>query len=297
MTMRSLSAVRINVIKSALRALPPSWKDRLRRLSGLRWLEKSRIVRRYELSFAENPLGLARYVLLDPELGDFSYNLDNEDELADFLAAVLHLDRTQIAGYIAEVHSDPTLTSELSARIRWRTDVKSPARVSARVLWYAVARALKPRLVVETGIKHGYGAIVLLSALERNAREGSPGRLISFDSDPFSGWVVPERLRGNWQPVFASTFDVLDATLAGEEVDLFVCDTPPEYEIESFELRCAFTHAAPRAALISAGGDRTPALPELVDELGGEYHYFKERPRHPVYPGAGVGLALRGYEQ
>jgi len=176
-------------------------------------------------------------------------------------------------------------------------DLRSPAKISARVSWYAIARAVKPRLVVETGIKHGYGALVLLSALERNAREGSPGRLISFDSDPFSGWVVPERLRGNWQPVFASTFDVLESTLAGEQVDLFVCDTPPEYEIESFEMACAVRHAGERQVLISAGGDRNPALPEVLAEAGDEYHYFKERPRHPVYPGAGVGLALRGYER
>lgn len=141
------------------------------------------------------------------------------------------------------------------------------------------------------------GALVLLSALERNAREGSPGRLISFDSDPFSGWVVPERLRGNWQPVFASTFDVLESTLAGEQVDLFVCDTPPEYEIESFEMACAVRHAGERQVLISGGGDRNPALPEVLAEADDEYHYFKERPRHPVYPGAAVGLALRGYER
>ncbi len=291
-----MSLVRTHTIKAGLKALSPAWQDRLRRLSRLRWLEKARIVRHYDLSFAEHPLRLARYVLFNAELGDFSYDLDNEDELAEFLAAALGMDREAIAGYIAEVHTDPALTSELSARVRWRMDVSSPARLSARVSWYAIARALKPSLIVETGIKHGYGALVLLSALQRNAQEGSPGRLISFDSDPFSGWVIPERLRGNWQAVFASTFDALDSTLAGQAVDLFVCDTPPLYEIESFEMQCAARHAAPRIALISGGGDRTPALPELIEEVGGKYHYFNERPRHPVYPGAGIGLGLLGYD-
>jgi hypothetical protein len=63
------------------------------------------------------------------------------------------------------------------------------------VAWYAVVRALKPQLIVETGIKQGLGSLVLLAALERNAGEGGSGRLISFDIDPFSGWVVPQRLR------------------------------------------------------------------------------------------------------
>jgi hypothetical protein len=160
-----------------------------------------------------------------------------------------------------------------------------------RVGWYAITRALKPRLVVETGIKHGLGSLVLLSALECNAREGSPGQLISFDTDPFSGWVVPEHLRKSWQPIFASTFDALDATLEGREVDLFICDTPPDYEIESFEMRTAMRHASTDITLIAANGDRTTALPELVAEMNGEYRHFVERPRNHIYPGAGLRLA------
>jgi Methyltransferase domain len=282
----------IALIKSQLRDLAPAWQDRLRRLSRLRWLEKSRVARRYGASLRKNPVAIARYILLDPELGDFSYDLDNEGELVEFLAHIFDVDRVEVAGYVAEAHAAPTLTSELNARVRWRIDVKRPVKLSARVLWYAVARILKPRLIVETGIKHGLGSLVLLTALERNAEEGSAGRLISFDFDPCSGWMVPARLCSNWQPVFASTYDALDATLDGEEVDLFVCDTPPEYEIESFELHGAMRHAAPGIVLLSAGGDRNRALPELTAASGGVYHYFAERSRHPVFPGAGVGLAV-----
>lgn len=280
------------MIKSRLRDVPPRWQDRLRRLNRLRWLQKSRIVRRYGASLRENPLAVARYILWDPELGDFSYDLDNEDELAEFLAKALHCERAAIAGYLAEAHADPALTSELDARVRRRTDVKRPVKLSARILWYAVVRAVKPRLVTETGIRHGLGSLVLLRALERNAGDGRPGRLISFDMDPLSGWLVPAGMRANWQPVFASTFDALDSTLAGEEVDLFVCDTPPEYEIESFEFHCAMRHASPRIVLISAGGDRNAALPDLAAECGAVYRLFAERSRHPIFPGAGVGLAV-----
>jgi hypothetical protein len=255
-------------------------------------LEKSRIVRSYGVSFRENPLWIARYILLDPELGDFSFDLENEDELVEFLAHLFDFDPVVIAGYLAETHADPTLTRELNARVRWRADVKRPVRLSARVLWYAVARMLKPRLIVETGIKHGLGSLVLLTALERNADEGHAGRLISFDFDPLSGWMVPARLRSNWQPVFASTYDVLDSTLEGEEVDLFVCDTSPEYEIESFELHGGLRHAAQRIVLISQAGNSTPALPELAALSGGVYHHFTERPRDFPFPLAGVGLAV-----
>jgi hypothetical protein len=281
----------MGMIRDQLKRLPPEWQDRLRRLSRLRWLQKARIVRHYGVSFREHPWRVARYVLWDPEVGDFSYDLDNEDELVTFLARTLDLREATVAGYLAEMHADPTFTRELTQRTRRRPDMKRHIGFGPRVGWYVVVRALKPRLVVETGIKHGLGSLVLLQALARNAQEGSPGRLISIDMDPFSGWVVPERLRGDWQTVFASTFDALEPTLQGEQVDLFICDTPPEDEIESFEVHTAMRHAAPRITLIAGAGNRTTALRNMTAELGGEYHCFPERPRHDVYPGAGLGVA------
>jgi predicted O-methyltransferase YrrM len=280
------------MIKSLLRRIPPVWQDRLRRFSRLRWFEKWRIVRSYGVSVRAHPLRIAGYVLFDPEVGDFSYAIDNEEELVEFLAGALALDAAVVAGYLAETRAAPELTRELAARVRWRPDMKRRVALGNRVAWYVLVRARKPQLVVETGVKHGLGALVLLVALERNAREGAGGRLVSFDLDPFSGWVVPERLRQSWQPVFAATSDALEPTLAGQRIDLFICDTPPGYELESFEMRAALRHAAPGAILVAGNGDRTTVLPELAAELGGDYHLFQERPRHPVFPGTGVAFAL-----
>jgi hypothetical protein len=278
------------VIKSLLKRASPAWQDRLRRLSRLRWLEKARLVRGYRCSVRANPLGIARYVLFDPEVGDFSYEIENEGELAQFLADALAVNAAQIVGYMAEAHTAPALTRDLSARVRWRPDMKRRIGLANRLAWYVVARATKPRLVVETGVKHGLGALVLLVALERNASEGSQGRLISFDNDPYSGWVVPDRLYARWERICATTQDALEATLAGQAVDLFICDTPPDYELESFEMRAALRHAAPGVILLAGNGDRTTVLPELAAELGGDYRLFAERPRHPIYPGTGVAI-------
>jgi len=67
-------------------------------------------------------------------------------------------------------------------------------------------------------------------------------------------------------------------------VDLFVCDTPPEYEIESFEMACAVRHAGERQSVISGGGDRNHALPEVLAETGDEYTTSR-RPAPPRVPG------------
>ena len=280
------------MIKRWLKRLSPSLQNRLRRLSRLRWLEKARLTRYYGVSFRARPLQVAKYVLCDPDVGDFSYELDNEAELVLFLASVLALEPALVKGYLDEIHAAREVTQDLAATVRGRLDMKRRPGLGHRVAWYVVTRAIKPRLVVETGIKHGLGALVLLVALERNAREGSDGRLISFDPDPESGWVVPEAMRSSWRPVFETSFDAFDEQLDGEQIDLFICDTPPGTEIESFEMDAALRHAAAGIVLIAGNGDRTTVLPDLAAEHGGEYRFFAERPRHPIYPGGGLGIAL-----
>ena len=280
------------MIKSWLKRLSPPLQNRLRRLSRLRWIEKARLTSYYGVSLRARPLQVAKYVLWAPDVGDFSYELDNEDELVEFLASALALEPTQVKGYLDELHAAPEVTRDLAAAVRGRPDINRRPGLGHRVAWYVVARAIKPQLVVETGIKHGLGALVLLVALERNSREGSDGRLISFDPDPASGWVVPEAMRGRWRPVFATSCDAFDEQLEGEQIDLFVCDTPPDKDIEDFEMHAALRHGAPGIVLIAANGDRTTVLPDLVAERGGDYHFFTERPRHPIYPGGGLGLAL-----
>jgi methyltransferase family protein len=280
------------MIKSLLKRLSPSLQDGLRRLSRLRWLEKARLTRYYGVSLRERPWEVAKYVLWGPDVGDFSYELDNRDELVGFLADALALEPSLVRGYLNEIWLAPELTSDLAATVRPRPDISRHPGLGHRVAWYVVARATKPRLVVETGIKHGIGSLVLLVALARNAREGSDGRLVSFDPDPASGWVVPNSLRANWQPVFETSFDAFEKTLDGERIDLFICDTPPDHEIESFEMGAAMDHAAAGIVLIAANGDRTTVLPDLVAERGGDYRFFTERPRHPIYPGGGLGVAV-----
>jgi len=280
------------MIKSFLKRLSPSLQNRLRRFSRLRWLEKARLASYYGVSWRLRPWQVAKYVLWAPDVGDFSYELDNTDELVEFLASALALEPAQVNGYLEEIRLAPELTGDLAATVRPRPDISRHPGLGHRVAWYVIARETKPRLIVETGIKHGIGSLVLLVALARNAREGSAGRLISFDPDPASGWVVPAALRANWQPVLETSFDAFEQTLEGERIDLFICDTPPDHEIESFEMNAALRHAAPGIVLIAGNGDRTTVLPDIVSERGGDYHFFAERPRHPIYPGAGLGLAL-----
>jgi hypothetical protein len=132
--------------------------------------------------------------------------------------------------------------------------------------------------------------VAILRALERNAEEGAPGRLKSFDVLPGSGWLVPDRLHRDWELVLGSTWDTLEPALAGERIGLLVHDGENTHESECFEFRLAIAQAADRVVMITSRAG-TGGLRDVAREHGLAYHEFAERPLH-FYPGSPQGLAV-----
>jgi hypothetical protein len=191
---------------------------------------------------------------------------------------------------------DPEIESfsnELLARhLRWRLDVKRRPPLGHRLAWYLITRARKPEVVVETGIYLDLGSVVLLRALERNRREGSPGELLSFDWLPGAGSVVPEAARGGCRRIIGSTYDVLLPALEGRRVDMLVHDTSQTEENERMEFEAALSHAAPSLLLLDAPGATGPALEAICAERNGAYHRVPLRSRDHVYPGLPITFGI-----
>ncbi len=53
----------------------------VRSMGRFRWVAKLHAVRAYGGRFRDRPLMLTRYVLFDPEYDNFTYELDNAEEL------------------------------------------------------------------------------------------------------------------------------------------------------------------------------------------------------------------------
>jgi Methyltransferase domain len=279
------------VIEDRLRAvLPRNARRRLGRLSRLRWVRKARLARGYGASLRRDPRTVLGFVLLDPEVDTFTYDLANEHELVNVTARALGAAPKRIAARFDEVRADPILGRDLERRVRWRFDFKRRVMFGRRLSWYAIARELRPAVAVETGIKDGLGSVLLLRALERNAAEGAPGRLISFDLYPDKGWLVPDALRGRWQRVFAPTREALEPALEGLEVGMLVHDSDPASA--EFEYRTALANAAPRLALVAGTAHHSDALRDVCAEGGVTYHHFYDRPRRHVSPGSSTAVGI-----
>jgi hypothetical protein len=277
-------------MRSALtRTLSPKWQHRARRLDRLRWVAKFKATRSVH-SNASLRRRLA-YVLFDPELASFSFELENEQEVIAGLAVALGQPEDTLATYVAETRADPELNEELARHVRWRPDIKRRQPLGHRLAWYVMARVYEPKLIVETGIHRGLGSLALLRALDHNRREGHPGELMSFDTDPEAGSIVRDQVQGDWRRILGSTHDRLLPALAGRSVDMLFQDTPHTEENQRLEFEAALSHAAPRLLLLDASGGWAPTLEALCAEQGGAYHRVPFRTRDHILSGSAICFA------
>lgn len=266
-------------------------RRRLRRLGRLRWITKAGVLRRHEVRLRTSPATWLRYVLLDPEVDTFTYRLDNVDELVAVLAAQTGLPAAQLAAHAREVETDEELTRGLARRTRRRLDVKRRLHpVGHHLAAWVLVRARRPALVVEAGVLDGLASLVVLRALERNAQEGAPGRLVSLDVMPGAGSLVAPHLRERWTLHVADSRTGIPAAVGEERVDLFVSDSLPDSAHVRAELDAVLARAAPTLDVIQVWG-QLEALHDVGRELGVPVTVFRERPRGHFYPGNRIALA------
>ena len=163
----------------------------------------------------------------------------------------------------------PRLYEQLAESAREAGDALAAIRAAGhsesseegKKLLYLAVRALRPRLVVETGPFNGASSTFLLHALDAN---GGDGRLLSFDvadardalgfpipegREP--GWLVPPELRHRFELVLGDTRQTLRRRLEGETVDLFFHDSLHTTRHMLFEFRVAWRHLRSGGVLVS----------------------------------------------
>lgn len=135
-------------------------------------------------------------------------------------------------------------------------------------LCYALVRALRPKLVVETGVCYGVTSAYVLQALSVNG----DGRLHSIDlpplgknGDDYVGWFVPEELRSRWTLHRGQSSRLLPPLLAGvDTIDLFIHDSLHTYRNMTHEFRLAWAALRAGGVLVSDDIEGNSAFAELA---------------------------------
>ena len=199
-----------------------------------------------------------------------TYNVRDPDRGLTLIESILG------SGLGARFHERPLL--EIAEHVRERSGQMPPEApfglfhngdaLLGRVC-YAVVRALRPSVVVETGVCHGVTSAFLLKALEMN----KAGVLHSVDLPPlgkhgdrYVGWMIPEELRSRWTLRRGTTRRLLRPLLADVgHIDLFIHDSLHTYRNMRAEFAAAWVALRPGGMLISDDIEGNCAFQELAE--------------------------------
>jgi predicted O-methyltransferase YrrM len=242
---------------------------------------------------AARPRDAAWYVLHSRELTNFTYELRNEGELATLVAGPLGSDEKQAARYLQELREDTELIERLDRGLRSDPRRDGVARLGKRRALYATVRMARPRVVVETGLYDGLATAVLLRALQRNEAEGDPGRLLGFDLEEASAWLVWDELgRGRFERHIGDAVELMPRALDGQNIDFLVHDTDKVAESERAELELAIEHGTEPLILYTDDDSVTGTLREICAERGGRGEFIWEQPERHFWRGNLLGLCV-----
>ncbi len=244
---------------------------------------------------APTSAAMARWLIGSREVTNFTYDLKprNARYLAHFLAGALGVDAAAITGYCDELAGAGEIQEHLASYARYAPIsplLDDVARFGRRIGWYAVVRAIKPRLVVETGVDQGLGSLVLCEALRRNRLEGSDGRYLGLDINPRAGAI----LSSPWTDVGRLRIgDAIESIgRLDTPVDLYVSDSDHSADYEYREYLAMAPHLSARAPIIADNAHVTDSLCRFAEETGRTFAFFREEPADHWYAGGGIGLSL-----
>jgi predicted O-methyltransferase YrrM len=227
---------------------------------------------------------------------NFTYEISPRNllHLAHMLSVVLARPAAPMRAYLDEALNDRELADHVIESVRTspasnRSD--ETCHFGRRLGWYATVRSVKPKVVVETGVDKGLGAVLLCAALRRNASEGEPGRYYGTDINPQAGYLL-----GGAYAAFGTILygdSVVSLRGGREAIDVFISDSDHASDYEYQEYLAVRDRLSERAVVLADGAHSSDALMRFADETGRDFLFFREEPVGHWYPGAGIGFAYR----
>jgi hypothetical protein len=228
------------------------------------------------------------------EFGNFTYDLteSNLAHLAHAVAVATGVPLDRIRTYLEEPRNDTVLRQHVLNVLRDRNERVSTLELpfGRRLGWYAIARCLKPRILIETGVERGHGAVLLCAALMRNAMEGVPGRYFGTDIHPRAGWLLTGKYAEVGKILYGDSINSLK-TITGP-IDLFINDSDHSPDYEYREYQTVKDKLSPRALILGDNAHMTDALMRFSEETNREFLFFREEPKNHWYPGVGFGISF-----
>lgn len=230
------------------------------------------------------------------ETTNFTYPLDpiNFDYLISFISTATKKNFNDIKKYITEIEADENLRNHiLKVSAENEESFKSDQAVNfgRRIGWYALIRAIKPKVVIETGVDKGMGSCVITSALKRNSEEGFAGRYFGTDINPKAGYLLTPPYSNYGEILYGDSIESLK-NLGDIKIDLFINDSDHSADYEAEEYKTVNDKLNNNAYIIGDNSHCTDKLLKFALETDRIFMFYQEKPDRHWYPGAGIGLAF-----
>lgn len=260
------------------------------RKSGIyRRLTRRQIVNSYLQR--QNMLG-RNWVGKRTERSNFYYELTemNRKDLQSLVSVITGVPRETLKFYLNELLEDRSLYKHLEAHLKSKIDTRdSTVAFGRREGWYLFIRALKPKLVVETGVHHGVGACLIAAALLRNKEEGFEGSYLGTEIDRNAGSLFTGKYASVGEVRYGDSIETLSKLES--KIDIFINDSDHSGEYEMSEYATVGDKMTENSVILGDNSHVTSSLRDFAEQNQRPFIFFKELPHNHWYPGGGIGIS------
>jgi len=235
------------------------------------------------------------WLINSKETNNFSYDLDetNTYYLASLIAHITNEKYETIIGYINELQNDQELKKHLNNMYQLSKDknlMNAKIHYGRRIGWYAIARCIKPKIIIETGVDKGLGSCILASALEKNFDEGFEGKYYGTDIDNNAGYLFSSKYSKFGEILYGDSINTL--LKFDKNIDLFINDSDHSSTYEEKEYTVIANKLSKSAIILGDNSHCTDKLLKFSIKYNREFIFFAEKPKKHWYPGAGIGISF-----
>jgi hypothetical protein len=237
---------------------------------------------------------MVSWVFTSREYTNYTYELTlrNQEYLAHTISIVTEAPYDLAIGYMREIQEDVEVRQHILNRIRnssLRHSCDPGCAFGRRIGWYAFVRILKPRVVVETGVDKGHGAVVLCAALMRNQAEGFAGEYFGTDINPKAGFLLGEPYSSVGKILYGDSIESLRSI---PHIDLFINDSDHSEIYEQNEYRAIGPKLDSAGLILGDNCHANDILAKFSAEHDRKFLFFREEPAKHWYPGGGIGISF-----
>lgn len=237
---------------------------------------------------------LIAWTLFSREYTNFTYDITvrNSEYLGHTLSTVTGEQFDTVMAYLHEISEDNSVREHIITSIkksRFHYGCDSGCAFGRRIGWYALVRILKPRIVVETGVDKGHGAVLLCAALLRNRGEGFPGKYFGTDINPDAGFLLSEPYNDVGTILYGDSVQSLQSI---PHIDLFINDSDHSAQYERREYEAIIPKLEPGGLILGDNCHTNDVLANFSAEQGRHFIFFREDPKDHWYPGTGIGISF-----